>query len=264
MSERPSSPDSAEVASSGPRENGGVSSESPASQDTGAESGIVRVRWVVLTSALLACVLGYAFRPELAATSTFWLLVSLPNLAAAGFALFYLHEEDLLFERLRPRGGDISMGVALGVALLVASWAGRSTLAAVGTPQHAWLLNVYIQIGDPEIVQSSALLTTALLLVVIAEELTWRGWALDVCNRRLGARRGWMLATLLYAATMVPSMFSLAAPGAGPNPLLLIAALFCGLTWSFTAHVLGRLPPVIISHAIFTYFSVVQFRLPGT
>ncbi len=275
MTERPPSVSEGEPQSSRPEEEAPVSSEerdlvtesSPEADGAApADSaiGIVRVRWVVLTTILLAGILGFAFRPELAGTTAFWLLVAVPNLTAAAFGLYYLHREDLLFERLRPRGGDVSMGVALGVALLIASWAGRATLATVGTPQQAWLINVYIQIGDPELVQSSVVLTSLLLLVVVAEELTWRGWALDVCNRRVGTRRGWMLATLLYAGTMALSVFSLAAPGAGLNPLLLVAALFCGCVWSFTAHIVGRLPPVIISHAIFTYFSVVQFRLPGT
>lgn len=213
---------------------------------------------------LVAALIGLAFRPSIAATPTFWALVTAPNLLAAAWSVYYLHREDLLFERLRPRGGDISLGVFVGVGLLVASWAGRTTLATVGTPQQAWLLSVYVQVGDPEIVQGSLLLTSLLLLVVVAEELFWRGWVLDVCTRRIGHRRGWMLATLLYAATMVPTVFTLAAAEAGPNPLLLVAALFCGLVWTFMAHVIGRLPPVILAHAVFTYFSVVQFRLPGT
>ena len=55
----------------------------------------------------------------------------------------------------------------------------------------------------------------------------------------------------------------LADPTAGPNPLLVVAALGCGLFWSFTASILGRLPPVIISHMVFTYFVSVQFHPPG-
>jgi membrane protease YdiL (CAAX protease family) len=107
-------------------------------------------------------------------------------------------------------------------------------------------------------------MTALLLSVVLAEELFWRGWVLDVCAKRTGPRRGWMLATLLYAATLLPTVVTLAAPLPGPNPMLFVAALFCGLVWTFMAHLIGRLPPVILAHAVFTYFSVVQFRLPGT
>jgi hypothetical protein len=50
---------------------------------------------------------------------------------------------------------------------------------------------------------------------------------------------------------------------AGKNPLLFVAALGCGIFWSFLASVTNRLPPVIISHVAITYFSVTQFRAPG-
>jgi membrane protease YdiL (CAAX protease family) len=42
-----------------------------------------------------------------------------------------------------------------------------------------------------------------------------------------------------------------------------VAALGAGLFFSFTARMTGRLPPAMIAHAIFAYFTVMQFRLPG-
>jgi hypothetical protein len=53
------------------------------------------------------------------------------------------------------------------------------------------------------------------------------------------------------------------AADAGLNPLLVLAALGCGLCWSFMARMFDRLPPVMVSHAVFTYFSATQFRVPG-
>jgi hypothetical protein len=67
----------------------------------------------------------------------------------------------------------------------------------------------------------------------------------------------------LYGGATIPTAFGLYHPDAGLNPLLVIAALGCGLVWSFMAARLGRLPPVILSHMTFTYFSAVQFRSPG-
>jgi membrane protease YdiL (CAAX protease family) len=52
-------------------------------------------------------------------------------------------------------------------------------------------------------------------------------------------------------------------PVAGPNPLLVIGALGCGIVWTYTALLTKRLPPVIFSHIAFTYFSAAQFRIPG-
>jgi hypothetical protein len=84
-----------------------------------------------------------------------------------------------------------------------------------------------------------------------------------VVSERFGTRRGWPIATLLYGLAAVPTAFGLADPQAGLNPLLVIAAVGCGLFWSFMAMMVGRLPPVIISHAAFSYFSIAQFRWPG-
>jgi hypothetical protein len=53
----------------------------------------------------------------------------------------------------------------------------------------------------------------------------------------------------------VPTIVTLSDPLAGPNPTLVFAALGCGLVWSFGAQIAGRLPPIVISHAIFSYFA---------
>lgn len=217
--------------------------------------------WVVPFA--LTLTVGFAFLPRFAASMTFWWILAIPHGVIATYAALRLRSQGRLTELLRPRWGDLSLGAFVGVLLLVASWAGRETLASVGTPQQAWLLNIYVQVGDPEVVEGSLLITMLLLAIVVSEDLIWRGWTLDSATRLLGERRGWMLAALLYGATMVPTVFTLAAPVAGPNPLLLVAALFCGLVWTFMAHLIGRLPPVLISHAIFSYFSIVQFRQPG-
>lgn len=219
---------------------------------------LVVVAWLVLTAAI-----GAAFRPELAGTMTFWWILFAPHAAIGVLAAVSLHQQGQLLDRLRPRVGDLTVGALVGIVLLVASWAGRTTLAEAGTPQQAWLLNIYLQVGDPKVVEESVLITSLVLGIVVAEDLIWRGWALHRSTEVLGERVGWPLVTLLYGATMLPTVFTLAAPVVGPNPLLLVAALFCGLVWTFLAHLIGRLPPVIISHAIFTYFSIVQFRQPG-
>jgi drug/metabolite transporter (DMT)-like permease len=72
------------------------------------------------------------------------------------------------------------------------------------------------------------------------------------------------LAALLYAGAHLPTLITLSDPTAGPNPLIVMAALACGIVWSFAAVILKRLPPVIFSHMAFTYFTAVQFRWPGT
>jgi membrane protease YdiL (CAAX protease family) len=91
----------------------------------------------------------------------------------------------------------------------------------------------------------------------------WRGLVLDRLAERFGSRRGWILSALCYSLSLAPTLFALRDPVAGLNPLLMIAALGCGIVWGFMAARFGRLFPAIFSHMAFTYFSAVQFRWPG-
>jgi membrane protease YdiL (CAAX protease family) len=146
--------------------------------------------------------------------------------------------------------------------LLLSSWGARAVLAPADSPRLAWLFRIYAQIGDPDMVQRSVLYTGVLLVIVICEELVWRSMVLDELTRRFGSRRAWPLAALCYGLTALPTLFTLRDPMAGLNPLLVTAALGCGIVWSFLASIKGRLVPVIIAHGVFTYFSFVQFRWP--
>jgi membrane protease YdiL (CAAX protease family) len=220
--------------------------------------------WKVAAVVLIAgAAHALAFRPALSgSTALWWWLLGSYGLLAA-LALHHFWTEGTLVDRLQPRGGDVARGVGLFVLLLFASFVARSTLAPSDTPRYAWLYRLYLKLGDPEIVQHSAALTVALLSVAVLEELVWRGLVLDVLSAELGARRGWIASTLAYTASTIPTLFALRDPIAGLNPLLPTAALGAGLVWSFAAARFGRLPPVMISHMAFSYFSVVQFRWPG-
>ena len=192
-----------------------------------------------------------------------WLVLVAAYTVLSAIALYAMWNDGTLVERLSPRWGDISLGAITAIVLLVASWGARAALAPAGSPQNAWLLHIYLQIGSPDRIQRSVELTLLVVLVPVLEELVWRGLVLDRLGDRFGQRRGWPLAALLYAVALLPSVFLLADPAAGPNPLLIVAALGCGIVWSFMASIGGRLPPVIISHVAFTYFSALQFRWPG-
>jgi hypothetical protein len=217
------------------------------------------MRLVLLVVIVLLAANGFALRPSLAGSAEMWLAYTV----LSAIALYAMWNDGTLVERLSPRWGDISLGAITAIVLLVASWGARAALAPAGSPQNAWLLHIYLQIGSPDRIQRSVELTLLVVLVPVLEELVWRGLVLDRLGDRFGQRRGWPLAALLYAVALLPSVFLLADPAAGPNPLLIVAALGCGIVWSFMASIGGRLPPVIISHVAFTYFSALQFRWPG-
>jgi CAAX protease family protein len=203
-----------------------------------------------------------AFRPALADSAAFYWWFGVPHFVLAAFAVHALAKSGKLSARVTPRAGDLSIGALTGFALLAASWGARSVLTPTGTPRQIWLLRLYLQLGDPDKLQHSVFLTGALCAIVLAEELVWRGLVLEELTERLGTRRGWLVAALLYALAALPTVYLTGDGIAGPNPLLVLAAFGCGLVWTFLAGRFGRLLPGAVSHLVFTYFSAVQFRWP--
>jgi membrane protease YdiL (CAAX protease family) len=75
-----------------------------------------------------------------------------------------------------------------------------------------------------------------LVLVVGAEELVWRGLAIDLFSKSLGASGAVLLASLVYVLPQI----------AFRSPLLVIVALLCGLVWgALRVWTHGLLAPLI-------------------
>jgi uncharacterized protein len=218
---------------------------------------------VLITVVLVTASYAFAFRPSIAGSDSFWWGIALPYLVLAGLALHQMWDDGTLIDKLSPRWGDLSIGMLTATLLLLCSWAARSILAPASSQRQAWVFTIYLQLGDPDVLQHSVLLTLVLIGIAAAEEIVWRGMVLSELSARLGERRGWIATAVLYGLCALPTLYTLRLPEAGPNPLLITAALGCGLIWTFTAARVGRLMPVIFSHAFFTYLSAVQFRLPG-
>jgi membrane protease YdiL (CAAX protease family) len=217
--------------------------------------------WVIVAGSALAQ--GFAFRASMAGKPELWLGLGLAYAVLGGLALAGLWDHHTLAERLRPRWGDVTFGAVVGGALLVGSWAGRSLLAPVESSHHAWLIRLYLVFGDPNTIQRSVPITLTLLSVAALDEIVWRGYVLDALGERCGHRRAFLYSVLLYGAAALPTLVTLRDPVAGANPLWPLLSLGCGLFWAFLARLTGRLPPCIIAHWVFAYFSAVQFRLSG-
>ncbi len=221
------------------------------------------MRWVAICFVVSFGAAAFALRPSIADSAAMWIGLALPYSALGALAIFRLRAEGVLKTRFRYRSGDVAIGVLTGGALLVGSWWGRSTFAPQDTPEAGWLRLIYDQAGDPEALQSSVVLTAVLIFVALLEELVWRGLVLTELTEKFGERGAWPLAALLYALAQLPTLWTFATPEAGPNPLVVFAALGCGIVWSFLAARTRRLIPSMISHVVFTYFAAAQFQLPG-
>jgi len=203
-----------------------------------------------------------AFRPEWGGTWKFWATLGGVYAALGALGIYRMWDEGILSTVFKPKSGDLAGGAALGLLLLLGMWVGRATLTPAGSEEQVWLAYVYLMLGDPLALRASIVLALVLLGIAALEEVVWRAMVLDQLMQRLGDRRAWPVSALLYAVSLLPTAFSLQGP-AGPNPLLPLAALGCGLVWGFAARLYGRLPPLIVSHAVFTYFAATQFSLPG-
>jgi len=214
------------------------------------------VVWIGLVLGVVAAAVSYALRPALAGSPLMWLGLGVPYLLLAAGGLLRLSRQQRLGALWSLRRGDASLGILLGLGLLGAAWLLSKQWLYGGSDQRAWLFQVFLLAGDPDSVASGA----CLLGVVACEEIVWRGWVQFELRERLGARRAWMVCALLYGVAHLPTFFTLQDEAAGNNPLLVLAALGCGLCWSFVAERTGRLAPALFAHAVFSYFSAHSLR----
>ncbi|MGQ9801352.1 MAG: lysostaphin resistance A-like protein [Candidatus Saccharicenans sp.] len=78
------------------------------------------------------------------------------------------------------------------------------------------------------------------LIIGPGEELLWRGWLQRHWSAALGPLGGWLGVSLLYGLVHLPSR----------NPVLVLAALVCGLWWGFQYHKFNSLLSNVVSHAL--------------
>ena len=102
-----------------------------------------------------------------------------------------------------------------------------------------------------------------LVVIAVAEELVWRGLVMGLLEEMMGSRRAWVWQAVLYALAHAPTAWALRDPVAGANPVVIVAALGCGLVWGGMARRFERLLPVVISHVLFDWVVVMMFRLWG-
>ena len=227
----------------------------------------VVLAFVALTVLVVGVASYFAFLPQSSGTVAFWVLAGAPTLLLAGIAASWAKRDELLREWVSPRWGDFTRGVVGAMLLFCVAWALSRIVSPVGSPREIWLVTLYGQIGDPRLLQQHApAVGAAIVGIVAAEELLWRGMITQLLADRVGTRTAWIWAAVLYALAYVPTAWSLrahAGPSAGLNPVLPLAALGGGLLWGAMARAFGRLPPSILAHALFDWTVVMMFPLWG-
>lgn len=199
-----------------------------------------------------AGVIAYAFNPARAGRGSMLASLGAFYAALAALALYRLHLRGELRRRLRPAYGDITLGAATAGVLYGCARIVGALVAAHGSPREAWVAALYHQLGNLD-APGRTLTGAAVFAVAALEEIVWRGLVMDSIQDVAGRWRAAASTTVLYAAAHLPTLVLLRAPDAGDNPLVVLAALGCGLVWSLMVLRTGRLVPAIVAHALFSW-----------
>ena len=169
--------------------------------------------------------------------------------------------------------GGVAIG--LGVVVLVVDRQTRATLRpgltalAVGAlggglmvgatyVLYPWVIHVAPVVGDeterlydlfrapPQLLAS-----LALVVVVVGEELVWRGAVQHALVRRFGPWSGVAIAAILYSLAHAPV----------GSPMLVVAALLCGLMWGALRLVSGSLVPTLVAHLVWDFLVLMWLPL---
>lgn len=143
---------------------------------------------------------------------------------------------------------DVAWGVPAGLGMVL----GTRLLYGPALALLPWLRGdvaaLYAAFDGP----GRAVASVAMPVVVICEELVWRGAVFAALPARLGPGARVALATLLYAAAHAP----IGSPG------LVMAALGAGLCWTALRAWTGRVGPAIVAHLAWDAAVLLAFPLP--
>lgn len=220
-----------------------------------------QVGYLVGIVVTIAVASHFAFQQSRAGTPAFFLWMAVPTIALAVAGCARAKQDGILRDWMRVKAGDFTIAFLSAVVLFGGTFAVSKSL---GLPHLLWLARLYDQVGEAAALRKQvAWVVAGIVLVSIAEEIVWRGLVVALLEEKVGSRRAWVWAAVLYAVAHVPTIWALKDINAGLNPLVVAAALFCGLVWGFMARRFERLIPGMISHVLFDWTVLMMFRLWG-
>ena len=132
----------------------------------------------------------------------------------------------------------VAAAVALGVALVAATHLGFQVLGYASPALAVTVRGLYLSIDLGASRLALAALTT---IIVIGEELVWRGVAIDAVRMRSKLAVG-AISVALYVLPQLP----------GHVPVLIVAATGLGAIFAAQRLVTGRITDAILTHAIWS------------
>jgi hypothetical protein len=245
--------DSSDVSDEGPRPSSALP---PPRNWLGAGKDAILA--CVVVTVIVGVAMRFVFDPERAGTPAMLIALAIPYaiLGVITVGRLYVRGE---IAQLRPANGDVAIAAAVAGVLYGCAQLTHMSLLGHGSPREAWLMRIYLQVGDPE-ASGRMLASFAIFGIAALEELVWRGLVLRAVQAAKGDRTALIVATALYGVAHIPTLFALADPVAGPNPLVVVAALGCGFVWGALVLRTKRLAPALFAHALFTW-AIVEFPI---
>jgi membrane protease YdiL (CAAX protease family) len=178
----------------------------------------------------VACWLGWLAGATLARTLGIWAGVGGAAVVLAALVLVRAHA--LLLPLLIPSPARLAWG--LGAAVLMI--AGTETLYGLDRAGPGWTVAGTAALYG--LLRTSTQAWALLPVVVVAEELVWRGVVQEALDRRLGPAVAVVVAAAAYATAHLPL----------GSPLLAGVAFACGVYWSALRRWTGSLVPSLVCH----------------
>jgi membrane protease YdiL (CAAX protease family) len=193
---------------------------------------------------LTLCVATFCVAMGLRETVNIWLGTGTAALTA--IALLRLSgNPNALSLRTVSRGGA-AWGLAVGLAMSIATWVLYPISAELVPAIQAEVPKLYALLRQPP---GPVWAFPVLVLVVTAEELVWRGLAIDLLGKTGTTLRPVLLSSMIYTLPQV----------AFRSPLLVLVAFLCGTVWGLLRVRTGGLTAPLVAHLVWDVLVFVLF-----
>ncbi len=194
-------------------------------------------------------IVAFAIGHLLTASSGPWipLVIAAAVIVAGTFAVDREQLRPPPVGRLLPRG---IAGVGLGLVMAAATFAVYAIVASRPSAIRGEVADLYAWIQTPP---GPVRMIPALVLVILAEELVFRGTLYRLCRDRWGDAAAVLIPTTLYALVHLEAR----------SPLLILLAASCGLVWALQRLATGSLLGTFLTHLSWDLVVLVFWPLEG-
>lgn len=160
-----------------------------------------------------------------------------PYAAGVSVVLMTLRSRSL-WTLLRPTPANVAIGCAVGVGMTLATYPAFALARSLSPELSQHVEQLYRQSHD----ESLPVALAWVVVIILAEELLWRGAWIEALRARFGRRAAGALSVVLYVFAQLCS----------GSLIVGLLALACGTVWTLQRHYTDSLVAPLLSHMIWT------------